>query len=71
MVGTFNYFRLPYIYVNIYRDLYELLDEREEAHTQENLFKMVIREINLGRTEFIDTFHLFVLNCLDQALKHM
>ncbi|ERL91004.1 hypothetical protein D910_08346 [Dendroctonus ponderosae] len=63
-------FRLPYIYVNIYRDLYELLDEREEAHTQENLFKMVIQEINLGRTEFIETFHLFVSNCLDEALKH-
>ncbi|CAG9773525.1 unnamed protein product [Ceutorhynchus assimilis] len=64
-------FRLPYLYVNIYKDLFELLDQREEEHTEQALFKVVIKGIGMGRTEFIEVFHVFVSNCLDEALKHM
>lgn len=63
--------RLPYIYVNVYKELYELLDEREEAQINKELFKIVIEGISTGRAEFIELFHAFVSNCLDEALKHM
>ncbi|XP_066137597.1 activating signal cointegrator 1 complex subunit 2 isoform X2 [Euwallacea fornicatus] len=64
-------YRLPFIYVKIYRELYELIDEREESKTQQELFKIVIDTMNAGRTEFVELFHTFISHCLDQALKYM
>ncbi|VEN63810.1 unnamed protein product [Callosobruchus maculatus] len=64
-------FRLPSAYVNNYRELYEMLDDRDEVIIQPELSEMIFDEINLGRAEFVDTYHFFVTHCLDKALKYM
>ncbi|XP_066261106.1 activating signal cointegrator 1 complex subunit 2-like [Euwallacea similis] len=64
-------YRLPFIYVNIYKELYDLIDEREESKTQQELFKIIIDKINAGRAEFVELFHTFISHCLDETLKYM
>lgn len=63
-------FRLPFIYVTVYKQLYEYLEGRDEAHTQEQLFKRVLEEINLGRNEFVELYNIFISHCLDEALRY-
>lgn len=63
--------RLPFAYVNIYRELYELMENREELQLQQNLTERIFDEINFGRSEFIDVYHTFVSYCLDKTLECM
>lgn len=63
--------RIPSIYFNVYRELYELMDDREEVKVQKNLADKIFDEINLGRTEMIELYHHFVLYCVDKALEYM
>ncbi|XP_056634151.1 activating signal cointegrator 1 complex subunit 2 [Diorhabda sublineata] len=62
-------FRLPFTYTSIYRELYELMSNREELEMQTMLCERVFDEINLGRSEFIDVYHMFVSYCLDKTLE--
>ncbi|XP_050308119.1 activating signal cointegrator 1 complex subunit 2 [Anthonomus grandis grandis] len=64
-------YRLPYTYVNIYREIYELLDDREETQTNTTLFGATIDVINVGRREFVELFHSFISKCLDDAFQYM
>lgn len=64
-------FRLPFTYVSIYTELYELMTDREELKLQPILCERVFDEINLGRSEFIDVYHMFVSYCLDKTLECM
>ncbi|CAH1966346.1 unnamed protein product [Acanthoscelides obtectus] len=64
-------FRLPSTYVSIYRELYEMLDDRDEVLIHPELSGMIFDEINLGRAQFVDTYHFFVTHCLDKALEYM
>ncbi|XP_060522407.1 activating signal cointegrator 1 complex subunit 2 [Cylas formicarius] len=63
-------YSIPSIYVNVYRELYELLDNREEMVMEKELSSHVVDEINLGRQEFVEMYHAFVSFCLDEALVH-
>ncbi|KAG5888952.1 hypothetical protein JTB14_012211 [Gonioctena quinquepunctata] len=64
-------FRMPFIYVNVYRGLYELLDDREELKCQKDLSDKVFDEINMGRSEFVDVYHMFITHCLDKTLEYI
>ncbi|XP_074032009.1 activating signal cointegrator 1 complex subunit 2 [Leptinotarsa decemlineata] len=62
-------FRMPFIYISVYKELYELLDNREELMSQKELSDKVFDEINLGRSEFVDVYHMFISYCLDKTLE--
>uniref|UniRef100_A0A6P7F821 Activating signal cointegrator 1 complex subunit 2 n=1 Tax=Diabrotica virgifera virgifera TaxID=50390 RepID=A0A6P7F821_DIAVI len=64
-------FRIPFTYVSIYRELYEFIGDREDLDLQKTLSERVFDEINLGRAEFVDVYHLFVTYCLDKTLECM
>lgn len=62
---------MPYIYVHVYRELYEMLGDREELKIQKELSGRAFDEINLGRSEFVDVYHVFISHCLDKTLETM
>ncbi|KAJ8916873.1 hypothetical protein NQ315_005880 [Exocentrus adspersus] len=62
-------YRMPFTYINVYRELYEMLDGREELKVQKELSDRVFDEINLGRSEFVDVYHIFISYCLDKTLE--
>ncbi|KAJ8959098.1 hypothetical protein NQ318_022355 [Aromia moschata] len=64
-------YRLPYAYGQVYRELYEMLDDREELKLQQELCDRIFDEINLGRNEFIDVYHVYSSYCLDKTLENM
>lgn len=64
-------FRIPFTYTNVYRELYELLGNRDELELQRELSDRVLDEMNLGRSEFVDLFHVFVSHCLDKTLEYL
>ncbi|XP_072393970.1 activating signal cointegrator 1 complex subunit 2 [Diabrotica undecimpunctata] len=64
-------FRIPFTYVSIYRELYEFISDREDLELQKTLSERVFDEINIGRSEFVDVYHLFVTHCLDKTLECM
>lgn len=70
-INQISCFRIPFTYTSIYRELYELLDDRDELKLQTDLSNKIFDEINLGRSEFIDLFHVFVSYCLDKTLESM
>ncbi|CAG9812776.1 unnamed protein product [Phaedon cochleariae] len=64
-------FRMPFIYATVYRELYVMLEDREELKQQKNLSDKVLDEINLGRSEFINVYHMFISHCIDKSLEYM
>ncbi|CAH0564260.1 unnamed protein product [Brassicogethes aeneus] len=64
-------YRMPYTYVNVYRELYEMLYDRPEIEAEKELSRRIFDEINLGRSQFIDMYHVFISYCLDKALESM
>lgn len=64
-------YRLPFIYVNIFGELYEMLCGRDEVQFDEELGGRIFEEINIARGEFIDVFHVFVSHCLNKTLENM
>ncbi|KAF7278761.1 hypothetical protein GWI33_007994 [Rhynchophorus ferrugineus] len=64
-------FKLPYIYVNVYKELYEILEDRDEISQEAELYKKVLKEMSLGRSELIDLYHVFISECVDKTLGNM
>lgn len=64
-------YRLPFIYVNIYGELYEMLCNREELQLNEEMTEKIFDLLNIGRSEFVDVFHTFISYCLNKALENM
>ncbi|KAL1494944.1 hypothetical protein ABEB36_010445 [Hypothenemus hampei] len=61
--------RLPFIYANLYNELYELLECLTDKEKKTDLFSIIIEEINHSRSEFIELFHTFITGCVDNALQ--
>ncbi|XP_030764124.1 activating signal cointegrator 1 complex subunit 2 [Sitophilus oryzae] len=64
-------YSVPYLYVSIYKELYQLLQGRDELVTQVDLYEKVVNEINLGRAEIVGLYHTFATYCLDKTLENI
>ncbi|KAK9887916.1 hypothetical protein WA026_000219 [Henosepilachna vigintioctopunctata] len=58
-------------YDSIFKELYDLLEDRQEMLEESSLFEKIMTKLALARAKFVDTFNSFISFLLNETISRM